>query len=120
MLTINSVSCDLCKVKSVEPSVELLYKSCDVIVNTTGDKLLLGIGTLLMLIVSPTENEVARVMSGGDPTFVFLVTRILAGRETVGAVVNPVPNLLTSTPLTDPILFWDQGKNVAPVPCAVY
>ena len=70
------------------------------------------------LTVSPTEKEEALETFGGVPdTFVFLVINTLTGRFNVGALTKPVPNFLTSTPLTEPSPDGDQVKNVAPVPC---
>ena len=69
--------------------------------------------------VSPAENAVARVISGGEPTLIFLVSNILTGTAAVGAVSNPVPKLVTSTPVIDPIPEDDQPRKVAFAPSAV-
>jgi len=49
----------------------------------------------------------------------FLVSNILIGTVAAGAVVNPVPKLVTSTPVIDPIPEADHPRKVAFAPSAV-
>ena len=55
-------------------------------------------------------------MSGGEPTLIFLVRRILTGTVAEGAVVKPVPNFETSIPVIEPIPEVDHPRKVAPEP----
>ena len=89
MLTINSVSCDLCKVKSVEPSVVLLYKSCALNVNIIEDKLLLGTAAWLILIVSPMAKPLPAEVNS---------TAVTVLPDTVNTNEAPVPEPLVVTP----------------------
>ena len=50
---------------------------------------------------------------------IFLVSNILTGTDADGAVENPVPKLLTSTPVIDPIPEDDHPRKVAFAPSAV-
>ena len=70
-------------------------------------------------IVSPEEKAVARVISVGLASLIFLISNILTGTVAVGAVVNPVPNEATSMPEIDPIPELEYPRKVALDPRAV-
>ena len=57
------------------------------------------------MISSPTLNAVLSVKFCGVDSFIFRVSNTLRGTVRDGAVVYPVPKLVTSRPLTAPRLF---------------
>ena len=97
------------------PEVSLTVRSCLALFHSV----ITPVAVLLCPVrVSPTTKDVLSVILGEELS--YLVTRSFTGNVILGAEVNPVPNLVTSTPLTEPIPDCDQGRNVAPVPCVVY